>query len=264
MIMSTNRTVATRPAARTAAAQPPKKSAAVNPFLVAANKASESKRTERHPPVNGGDSQSSPSKYIARITEFAAFADRDGAKVYFKVIGRIEHAEDGFTGGVVFPSDQAKIPPGYAKAQKPGDSVTLCFFDPSNDEYKFGMGELLTLAGVMGNDFTQQGQFATILRLCEFSDDAVVQAYRNLVVSGLEATCEAGEVSVDDYDIEPVSREDFDVSVVPYPVAIKAFLTPRGKKSPKRGQLDVTREMTAFDRKAFPEFDFDAYVAGAL
>lgn len=242
--------------------RPPAKSS--NPFLTQMEEADKNKSAERYPQLNGGDSQSSASNYILRLTEFAAFSDRLGKKMYVKAIGEIVYVEDGYTGGTEMPEGQEKKPVGYAKAQKVGEQATILFFDPSDDEYGYGFQELMVIAKALGGDGSPARRISNMLTFMDFGDSKIVKAYREEMEDGLKQLLESNsDLDQADYPTESLPREEFKGETLERLVIVRAFLAPKGKKSEKRGQLAVTRRMTPYEVGDLPDFDYGEYVASA-
>lgn len=235
-----------------------------NPFLMQMEEADKNKSTERYPQLNGGDSQSSASNYILRLTEFACFSDRLGKKKYIKAIGEIVYVEDGYTGGTKMPEGQEKQPIGYAKAQKVGEQATVLFFDPADDEYGYGFQEFLAITKALGGDGSPARRISNMLTYMDFDDSKIVKAYREEMVEALQALFDSNSnLAPADYPTESLPREELKGETVERLVVVRAFLAPKGKKSEKRGQLAVTRRMTPYEVGDLPGFDYGKYVTSA-
>lgn len=233
----------------------------VSSLLASAQKAADQKPIERLPQLNCGDSLSSPNRYVVRLTDLTFFPDRDGKKIFCKILGRIVHSVDGYSGDVQFPAAQTKRPESYGKPQPDGAGVTLHFYDVNQDEHNYNMQDMLNIMcasfGVERTDMP--ALFSTLLKYAEFVDGT----YEDEVRAAFEGACQQFEVDPADYDIEPVDRDQFRLDCSQNPVAVKAYLGAYGKKSPKYGQLTTRRNFVVLDTTEFPEFDYDEYLANA-
>lgn len=233
----------------------------VNALLASAQKAADQKPVERLPQLNCGDSLSQPNQYIVRLTDLTFFSDRDGRKVYCKILGRVVYAINGYTGEVVFPEAQATRPESYSKAQPAGASVTLHFYDVNNDDHGYNMQDMLAIMcssfGIERTDMP--GLFATLLKYAEFVNDA----YKADVQAAFDGACQNTGVDPADYDVEPVSRDQFRLDCSQAPVMVKAYIGAYGKKSKKFGQMTTRRNVLPLDLALFPDFDYDLYLADA-
>lgn len=245
-----------RPAAATSRAPARRPS-----FFADFKKSAEKKQVERLPNVNCGDSQSNPSTYVVHLTDLSFFTDRENTTVFCKLLGRIAHSVDGYSGEVEF---DGKRPDWYGKAQKAGAGVTVLFYDLNKDK-KWGYNRdefvMLMQRGLDIEQTNMPALFSAILQYAEFAEGT--EDIREMFLAALDEACSDAGVSADDYATEYAGAAAFRAASAPTPVRIDAFVGVYGKKSEKKGEPAPRRNIAVFDPADFEDFDYDLYLANA-
>jgi hypothetical protein len=249
----------TRTATRPAAPARPRVNLVGAAFAKAATSMTE--RVERLPRVTGGDSKSSPNKYVVQITDATIFDDRDGKRCFVKVLGKIGHVINGYSGESTIVG---KRPETYAKALPTGADITVLFYNPNDDQYNYNIQDLLSIIQSLGytpDPADPSSMFRGFLEVIEVAEGSALAAryYEDMQQQYLEVT------SDEDADqVGTMSRDDLRQRSLTSPLVIESFLGKKGKKSDRAGDSTVNTNFVVFNPAAFPDFDLEEWIAENL